>query len=46
MAEEMDHHPDIYLAWGKVKLVIWTHSLGGLGENDFMLAQGADRVRH
>ena len=38
LAEVQGHHPDIYLAWGKVKLTIWTHSVGGLTENDFVLA--------
>lgn len=38
LAEAQGHHPDIYLAWGKVKLTIWTHSVGGLTENDFILA--------
>src|SRR5690242_17503070 len=30
LAEEVGHHPDIYLAWGKVKVTIWTHSVDGL----------------
>lgn len=38
LAEEQQHHPDIYLAWGKVKLTISTHSAKGLTENDFILA--------
>ena len=38
MAEEVGHHPDIYLTWGKVKVTIFTHSVGGLTENDFILA--------
>ena len=38
MAEEEGHHPDIFLAWGKVKLTIWTHVIGGLSKNDFVLA--------
>ncbi|MCC6730309.1 MAG: 4a-hydroxytetrahydrobiopterin dehydratase [Chthonomonadales bacterium] len=42
IAEEEGHHPDIYLAWGKVRLVIWTHKAGGLTENDFILAARAD----
>ena len=36
LAEEQGHHPDIYLAWGKVKLTIWTHKIGGLTESDFV----------
>ncbi len=38
IAEEQGHHPDIYLGWGKVRVTIWTHSAGGLTENDFILA--------
>jgi len=32
VAENQDHHPDIYLAWGIVKLTIWTHKIDGLTE--------------
>lgn len=45
LAEGQGHHPDIYLAWGKVKLTIWTHKIDGLTESDFVLAAKADRVR-
>jgi 4a-hydroxytetrahydrobiopterin dehydratase len=34
IAEEENHHPDIYLAWGKVKLDVWTHNIGGLSEKE------------
>jgi 4a-hydroxytetrahydrobiopterin dehydratase len=44
LAEAQGHHPDIYLAWGKVKLVIWTHKINGLTESDFVLAAKADRL--
>ncbi|HKA31810.1 MAG TPA: 4a-hydroxytetrahydrobiopterin dehydratase [Candidatus Binatia bacterium] len=42
MAEKQGHHPDIYLAWGKVKLTIWTHKIDGLTESDFVFAAKAD----
>lgn len=42
IAEDMDHHPDIFLAWGKVKASISTHTVGGLTELDFELAQRID----
>jgi 4a-hydroxytetrahydrobiopterin dehydratase len=45
LAEEIGHHPDIYLAWGKVKLTIWTHKIDGLHESDFVFAAKADRLR-
>lgn len=38
IAESVNHHPDIYLTWGKVRVSISTHSVGGLTENDFILA--------
>ena len=43
MAEEQDHHPDIYLTWGKVKVTIWTHKIDGLTESDFVYAAKADQ---
>ena len=42
IAEEQGHHPDIALSWGRVGLTIWTHSVGGLTESDFILAAKAD----
>jgi len=44
LAEAQNHHPDIYLAWGKVKLTIWTHKIDGLTESDFVLAAKADKL--
>jgi len=44
VAEQEGHHPDIELGWGRVKLTVWTHSIGGLSENDFILAAKADGV--
>jgi len=44
LAEAQGHHPDIFLAWGKVKLTIWTHKINGLTESDFVLAAKADRL--
>lgn len=43
VAEAEGHHPDLYLAWGKVKVEIWTHKINGLTESDFYLAAKADR---
>lgn len=44
LAEEQGHHPDIYLAWGKVGIKIWTHKIDGLTESDFVLAAKIDRL--
>lgn len=45
IAEEENHHPDIYLTWGKVKLEIWTHKIDGLTESDFILAAKIDEAQ-
>jgi 4a-hydroxytetrahydrobiopterin dehydratase len=44
IAEAEGHHPDIYLAWGKVRVTIWTHKIDGLTRSDFVLAAKLDRV--
>jgi 4a-hydroxytetrahydrobiopterin dehydratase len=44
LAEEVGHHPDIELSWGRVKLTVFTHKIGGLHEADFVFAAKADRV--
>ncbi|CAN1283218.1 Pterin-4-alpha-carbinolamine dehydratase 2, mitochondrial [Linum perenne] len=39
IAESEGHHPDLHLVgWNDVKIEIWTHAVGGLTENDFILA--------
>jgi 4a-hydroxytetrahydrobiopterin dehydratase len=43
-AEREGHHPDVYLAWGKVRLDIWTHKIDGLTESDFILAAKSDAL--
>jgi len=44
LAEEQGHHPDIHVAWGKVRLTVWTHKIDGLTESDFVFAAKSDRV--
>lgn len=45
IAEQENHHPDIHITdWNKVKLSLSTHSLGGLSENDFILAAKIDEI--
>ena len=44
IAEEQGHHPDIYLAWGKARVTIWTHKIDGLTESDFVLAAKIDKL--
>jgi 4a-hydroxytetrahydrobiopterin dehydratase len=43
-AEAQGHHPDLYLAWGRVTVEIWTHKVSGLTESDFILAARIDRI--
>ncbi|SPE51085.1 putative pterin-4-alpha-carbinolamine dehydratase [Verrucomicrobia bacterium] len=45
LAEAQGHHPDIFLAWGKVRLTFWTHKIDGLTESDFVMAAKADRLQ-
>ena len=44
IAEQEGHHPDIAIHWNKVDLVLWTHKIGGLHENDFILAAKINRL--
>ncbi len=44
IAEEENHHPDIFLTWGKVSIEIFTHKIDGLSENDFILAAKIDAL--
>jgi 4a-hydroxytetrahydrobiopterin dehydratase len=44
IAEKEWHHPDLYLAWGKVEVEIWTHKISGLTESDFVFAAKADQA--
>jgi len=44
VAEQEQHHPDIRLGWGKVEVTTYTHSVGGLSENDFILAARIDAL--
>jgi 4a-hydroxytetrahydrobiopterin dehydratase len=44
LAESIGHHPDILLAWGRVKLTVWTHKIDGLFSADFVFAAKADAV--
>ena len=44
VAEEQDHHPDIFINWNKVTLTLWTHVIKGLFDNDFILAAKIDEL--
>lgn len=38
IAESEGHHPDLSVSWGKLRVELSTHAIGGLSENDFILA--------
>lgn len=42
VAEEVGHHPDLLVSYGKLRVEIWTHKIGGLHHNDFVLAAKFD----
>ncbi len=45
LAEEEGHHPDLHLeGYRQVAIVLWTHAIGGLSENDFILAAKINEV--
>ncbi len=45
IAEEEGHHPDLFLHdYKKVKVSLWTHAIGGLSINDFIVASKVDRI--
>lgn len=44
IAEEEQHHPDMLVGWGKVGIELSTHAIGGLSENDFILAAKIDAI--
>lgn len=43
VAEALGHHPWIHFTWGQVILELWTHKVGGLVLNDFILAAHLDQ---
>jgi 4a-hydroxytetrahydrobiopterin dehydratase len=38
LAEEEGHHPDFEIHYNNVNIILWTHKIGGLHENDFIMA--------
>ncbi|MES1164692.1 MAG: 4a-hydroxytetrahydrobiopterin dehydratase [Verrucomicrobiota bacterium] len=42
LAEAEQHHPDFCVHYNKVDVTLWTHSVGGLSENDFIVAAKLD----
>jgi 4a-hydroxytetrahydrobiopterin dehydratase len=44
LAEAEDHHPDFCVHYRQVDVTLWTHAVGGLSENDFILAAKLDEL--
>jgi len=44
IAEEENHHPLIITEYGKVTINWWTHKIGGLHKNDFIMAAKTDKI--
>jgi 4a-hydroxytetrahydrobiopterin dehydratase len=45
LAEQVQHHPDFYLAWGKLKLTLWDHQSDGLTVCDFIFAAKVNQLK-
>jgi 4a-hydroxytetrahydrobiopterin dehydratase len=44
LAEEMDHHPDVTVSYGRMRISLTTHDAGGLTELDFKLASRIEEI--
>jgi 4a-hydroxytetrahydrobiopterin dehydratase len=45
LAEGEGHHPDIHIRYNRVRFDTWTHAVGGLSENNFILAAKIDTLK-
>ena len=45
IAQAQDHHPDLQVSYSKVVVELWTHAVGGLSENDFIMAAKIDGIK-
>ncbi len=44
LAEKVNHHPDLHVSWGHVKVTVFTHKINGLTETDFVFAAKTDAL--
>ena len=44
LAEAEQHHPAILTEWGKVTVTWWTHTIGGLHQNDLIMAAKTEAI--
>jgi len=45
LADRMDHHPDLFIGYQKVKVALNTHDLGGISTFDFELAKQIEGIK-
>lgn len=44
IAEEEQHHPEVFVKWGSCSITLWTHSVKGLSMNDFIVAAEIEKA--
>jgi 4a-hydroxytetrahydrobiopterin dehydratase len=44
LAESEGHHPDFEISYSRLKITLWTHAIGGLSVNDFILASKIEKI--
>lgn len=44
LADQIGHHPDLLVQWGKTTVTWWTHKIGGLHKTDFIMAAKSDKL--
>ncbi len=44
LAENENHHPNIFITFNKVVITLTTHNIGGLSENDFIMASKIEKI--
>ena len=44
VVEDANHHPDLLVRWGELRVTMWTHSIGGLHINDFIVAARIEEI--
>lgn len=44
VAEEENHHPDLHISWGRMRIEFTTHAIGGLSQNDFIMAARINKL--
>ncbi len=44
LAESEGHHPDLHIFYNKLTIELWTHAVGGLSVNDFIVATKINNI--